>query len=131
MSLDAMDGMSRAAGRMARDWTAKVIAPDVDGGQGTQSSFVASDFAFSGKGPVLLHASAYGVYRAFVNGQRVGAYCLTPGWTCCTNAASRSATRPSGFGGIASARCSHPKSGSVASKACSPATGAAISTRFS
>ena len=82
MSLDAMGEMRRAAGRVTRDWTAKLIAPDVDAGQGTQSSFVVSQFAASGEGPVLLHVSAYGVYRAFVNGQRVGADCLTPGWTC-------------------------------------------------
>ena len=30
----------------------------------------------------MLHVSALGLYRAFVNGQRVGADLLTPGWTC-------------------------------------------------
>ena len=34
-----------------------------------------------GAAPVL-HISAQGLYRAFVNGRRVGDDCLTPGWTC-------------------------------------------------
>ena len=33
-------------------------------------------------GVAILHISALGLYRAFLNGRRVGADYLTPGWTC-------------------------------------------------
>ncbi len=32
--------------------------------------------------PRLLHITAQGLYRAFINGTRVGQDLLTPGWTC-------------------------------------------------
>lgn len=71
-----------AAARITRTWTAQMIAPETDGGQGSQSSFVAQSFTLPEGARPVLHISAQGLYRAFVNGQRVGQDCLTPGWTC-------------------------------------------------
>lgn len=82
MGLDVLGGEAMLSGRTTRDWSAQVISPAVDAGQGTQASFVATEFEATGDGPILLYASAYGLYRAFVNGHRVGTDCLTPGWTC-------------------------------------------------
>ncbi|WP_323765981.1 family 78 glycoside hydrolase catalytic domain [Marinovum sp.] len=82
MSLD-IAGAARTARRPAsRDWVAEVIAPSVDQGVGTAASFVATRFRRTGTEPHLLHVSAFGLYRAFVNGRRVGSDSLTPGWTC-------------------------------------------------
>lgn len=67
----------------ARSWGAQMIAPLSDGGQGTRASFVATDFDVSTQDqPAVLHISAQGLYRAFINGKRVGDDLLTPGWTC-------------------------------------------------
>ena len=68
---------------MARDWTARMIAPLADLGQGTQASFVCRTFDL-GKVPAaaVLRISALGLYRCFINGMRVGTDLLTPGWTC-------------------------------------------------
>jgi len=66
----------------ARAWTAEIIAPAVDGGQGTRASFVAQVFTLPAGARPVLHISALGLYRAFVNGSRVGNDHLTPGWTC-------------------------------------------------
>ena len=66
----------------ARAWTGRMIAPLSDAGQGTQASFVARDFALDTVAPALLHISAQGIYRCFINGHRVGSDLLTPGWTC-------------------------------------------------
>jgi alpha-L-rhamnosidase len=70
--------------KAGRAWTAQMIAPLSDAGQGTQASFVGRDFDLDKVpgGPVWLHVSAQGLYRAFLNGQRVGDDLLTPGWTC-------------------------------------------------
>ncbi|MEO8241443.1 MAG: family 78 glycoside hydrolase catalytic domain, partial [bacterium] len=65
-----------------RSWTGQMIAPMADTGQGTQASFVARDFTLDTVAPSLLHITAQGLYRAFLNGQRVGHDLLTPGWTC-------------------------------------------------
>ncbi|WP_259444670.1 alpha-L-rhamnosidase [Neotabrizicola shimadae] len=60
-----------------------MVAPLADAGVGAQASFVAKDFSLDRVAPgTLLHVSAQGLYRAFVNGTRVGADLLTPGWTC-------------------------------------------------
>ncbi|MEK1932093.1 MAG: family 78 glycoside hydrolase catalytic domain [Pararhizobium sp.] len=60
-----------------------MIAPLSDAGQGTPASFVARSFALSSvPEKVVLNISAQGLYRAFVNGRRVGEDLLTPGWTC-------------------------------------------------
>ena len=82
MSLDASEAGECVGGRQVRNWAARVIAPSVDAGEGTQASFVASSFSADKTGPFVLHISALGLYRAFINGKRVGADCLTPGWTC-------------------------------------------------
>lgn len=69
--------------RVGRSWTGRMIAPLSDAGQGTPASFVARSFALSTvPEKVVLHISAQGLYRAFVNGRRVGGDLLTPGWTC-------------------------------------------------
>lgn len=64
-------------------FSAEMIAPACDAGTGGPGSFVARDFdiAQAGEGAVL-HLSAQGLYRAFLNGARVGDDLLTPGWTC-------------------------------------------------
>ena len=65
------------------NWTASMVRPLADQGVGTPASFVARSFSLDrvGGGEVL-HISALGLYRAFINGQRVGNDLLTPGWTC-------------------------------------------------
>ncbi|MGJ8590287.1 MAG: family 78 glycoside hydrolase catalytic domain [Yoonia sp.] len=65
-----------------RDWSALLISPLTDEGVGTQSTFVCSSFEVGSDAKPVLHISALGLYRAFVNGQRVGTDCMTPGWTC-------------------------------------------------
>ena len=60
-----------------------MIAPACDRGQGTQGSFLSTEFLFEdGQEAPELFISAQGLYRAFVNGVRVGEDLLTPGWTC-------------------------------------------------
>jgi alpha-L-rhamnosidase len=60
----------------------EMIAPTTDRGVGTQSSFLRQTFRRpAGGGPVTLRISALGLYRAFINGERVGSDLLTPGWT--------------------------------------------------
>lgn len=68
-----------------RDWEAAMIAPACDEGQGSRACFVAQSFVFDGASRPVLHISALGLYRAFVNGKRVGEDLLTPGWTCYDN----------------------------------------------
>nr|WP_321458301.1 family 78 glycoside hydrolase catalytic domain [uncultured Cohaesibacter sp.] len=64
-------------------WLAEMIAPVCDKGQGSRASFVATDFNVAGGGErMVLKISALGLYRAFVNGARVGDDLLTPGLTC-------------------------------------------------
>jgi alpha-L-rhamnosidase len=60
-----------------------MIAPGCDAGTGGPGSFVAKAFDLS-EVPMgaVLHVSALGLYRAFLNGHRVGDDLLTPGWTC-------------------------------------------------
>ena len=82
MSLDSARVDSRPAYRDTRVWAGAMIAPATDAGVGTQSSFVSKAFTVDHVSETLLHITAYGVYRAFVNGVRVGTDCLTPGWTC-------------------------------------------------
>jgi alpha-L-rhamnosidase len=69
--------------RNQRAWTGQMIAPLADAGQGTPASFVARDFILEGDpSSSVLSISAQGLYRCFINGQRVGSDVLTPGWTC-------------------------------------------------
>ncbi len=64
-------------------WSGAMIAPLCDAGCGSRASFVTQTFAaLAGDEAVSLRISAQGLYRAFVNGQRVGSDVLTPGLTC-------------------------------------------------
>lgn len=67
----------------AKAFVAEMIAPTGDAGEGTQQCFVARNFELQQR-PIkaTLRVSAQGLYRAFVNGQRVGEDLLTPGLTC-------------------------------------------------
>ena len=66
-----------------QDWNAKMIKPDCDQGEGTQSCYVQSNFSLNNvPDQVVLIASALGLYEAYINGQKVGSGMLTPGWTC-------------------------------------------------
>jgi alpha-L-rhamnosidase len=63
-------------------WTAAMIRPLTDKGVGTRSPSLSKKFTLSsGGGAETLRISALGLYRAFINGQRVGKDELTPGWT--------------------------------------------------
>lgn len=62
-------------------WTAKMIAPDCDAGQGTQASYVHKTIDIDVVPTnAQLHISAQGLYRCFINNVRVGNDVLTPGW---------------------------------------------------
>jgi alpha-L-rhamnosidase len=67
----------------AFNFSAAMIAPACDGGEGGPGCFVARDFDLDQvPGQAMLHLTGLGVYRAFLNGVRVGHDLLTPGWTC-------------------------------------------------
>jgi len=71
------------AQRSGREWTGRMIAPLSDAGRATPASFVAQGFSLAAvPASAVLHLSAQGLYRAFINGKRVGQDLLTPGWTC-------------------------------------------------
>lgn len=67
----------------AFQFSASMVAPSCDGGQGTAGTFLSREF-WLGEVPAsaTLRISALGLYRAFINGHRVGDDLLTPGWTC-------------------------------------------------
>lgn len=65
-------------------WSARMIRPLCDNGVGTRSSFVRKSFIVGDPAGATLAISALGLYRAFVNGKRVGHDQLTPGWTVYT-----------------------------------------------
>jgi alpha-L-rhamnosidase len=71
--------MAHAAG--TQGFAAEMIAPGTDKGVGTQASFLRKSFRATAGGRTTLRISALGLYRAFINGQRVGTDLLTPGWT--------------------------------------------------
>jgi len=59
-----------------------MVRPLADKGEGTPASFLQKSFVLESKtGKEVLRISALGLYRAFINGQRVGNDLLTPGWT--------------------------------------------------
>ncbi len=59
-----------------------MVRPLCDAGVGTRASFLRKSFTLSSPGGAeTLRISALGLYRAFINGQRVGHDQLTPGWT--------------------------------------------------
>jgi alpha-L-rhamnosidase len=63
-------------------WVASMVRPLSDKGVGTPASFLRKRFEVSSvSGAETLRISALGLYRAFINGQRVGNDLLTPGWT--------------------------------------------------
>ncbi len=63
-----------------------MVAPACDPGQGGRASFVSRRFDLdTADSSPILHISAQGLYRTFVNGQRIGNDLLTPGWTCYDN----------------------------------------------
>lgn len=62
---------------------AEMIAPEIDKGQGTAGTFVQTSWQVDIlPSTATLRISALGLYRAFINGKRVGEDLLTPGWTC-------------------------------------------------
>lgn len=63
-------------------WSAQMVRPTTDAGVGTPASFLRKEFNLaSPTGREVLRISALGLYRAFINGKRVGDDLLTPGWT--------------------------------------------------
>ncbi len=67
----------------AFQFTASMIGPSCDGGQASAGTFVSREFALDAvPAEATLRISALGLYRAFINGKRVGSDLLTPGWTC-------------------------------------------------
>lgn len=79
---DPMRDNALYKGLERRAWKARLIAPDVDAGHGSRASFVTTTFQIADKSSARLFISAQGLYRAFINGIRVGNDVLTPGWTC-------------------------------------------------
>jgi alpha-L-rhamnosidase len=64
------------------NWSARMVRPLADGGVGTPASFLRKAFdVLQPCGREVLWISALGLYRAFINGVRVGDDLLTPGWT--------------------------------------------------
>ncbi|MBW9055909.1 alpha-L-rhamnosidase [Rhizobium mesosinicum] len=75
----AEDGLAGSVFQFA----ASMIGPSCDGGQATSGTFVSREFALDTvPAEATLRISALGLYRAFLNGKRVGSDLLTPGWTC-------------------------------------------------
>lgn len=75
-------GTAASLGRATRIWAAQMVAPQADAGQGQRASFVTQTFTAPSRGRCALNISAQGLYRAYLNGKRVGNDLLTPGWTC-------------------------------------------------
>lgn len=65
-----------------RSWAAQMVHPLCDNGQSSPASFVSTEFTLAAvPRSARLFISAYGLYRCFINGKRVGEDVLTPGWT--------------------------------------------------
>jgi alpha-L-rhamnosidase len=72
----------RAPDSAATGWVASMVKPLSDNGVGTPASFVSKRFNLDRiTGGETLRISALGLYRCFINGERVGNDLLTPGWT--------------------------------------------------
>lgn len=72
-----------AAGAQSHVWAGEMVRPLTDKGVGEASPFLRKSFTLDQvTGAEMLRISAYGLYRCFINGQRVGEDLLTPGWTC-------------------------------------------------
>jgi alpha-L-rhamnosidase len=83
------DAMLAAGGadlsRNSSAWTARMVRPLADQGVETRASFLTRTVTLSSlEGAGTLRISALGLYRAFINGKRVGHDQLTPGWTVYT-----------------------------------------------
>jgi alpha-L-rhamnosidase len=83
------DAMLAAGGAVpspkSHKWTAKMVRPLADKGVETRASYLTKTFTLSSLGGAgTLKISALGLYRAFINGKRVGHDQLTPGWTVYT-----------------------------------------------
>lgn len=77
---------SAALSPKSRKWTARMVRPLADKGVETRASFLRRTFTLSSLGGAgTLTISALGLYRAFINGKRVGHDQLTPGWTVYTH----------------------------------------------
>ncbi len=82
VSAQGITGEDGLAGS-AFQFTASMIGPSCDGGQATPGTFVSREFTLEAfPAEATLRISALGLYRAFLNGKRVGNDLLTPGWTC-------------------------------------------------
>ena len=82
MTASGRNSMSAEPLAAAR-WTAQMIAPLSDQGQGTPASFVSRSLTLANvPADATLRISAQGLYICFINGTRVGQDLLTPGWTC-------------------------------------------------
>jgi alpha-L-rhamnosidase len=78
----ATAGAAAPATEKVAAWSAQMVRPLSDGGVGTRSPFLRKTFTLSSPGEAeTLRISALGLYRAFINGERVGDDLLTPGWT--------------------------------------------------
>ena len=67
---------------LSPDWIGEMVRPVADAGVGTPSTFLRKQFELAAPGGrQVLRISALGLYRAFINGVRVGNDLLTPGWT--------------------------------------------------
>ena len=64
-------------------WSARMVRPTADAGVGHPASFLRKEFDLDNPlaDGATLRITALGLYRAFINGQRVGDDLLTPGWT--------------------------------------------------
>src|SRR6476620_12407764 len=63
-------------------WSAQMVRPTADAGVGHPASFLRKEFDVAAvSGNEVLRITALGLYRAFINGKRVGNDLLTPGWT--------------------------------------------------
>jgi alpha-L-rhamnosidase len=79
---DVAPSRASAAKRSDFSWTAEMVRPLADQGVGTAAVFLRKTFEISEpSGAETLRISALGLYRAFINGARVGNDLLTPGWT--------------------------------------------------
>ncbi len=82
MTSSEQTGSSSSCPIERRHWAAQMIRPETDTGVGKQSPFVETTLVLDADEPdACLFISALGLYRCFINGQRVGDDVLTPGWT--------------------------------------------------
>lgn len=66
--------------RTGRTWSAKKIVPATDNGVGSRAPCVATWFDLNADDTdATLFITAWGLYRCFINGERVGNDVLTPG----------------------------------------------------